>query len=744
MSEPGYVPQPANIIADQLKLKGQHRSDFFDEIKELLRQGIIVKLKKDRLCMPADADLISGTIHFRQNGSALLVPTSESGKDTINIKAEDTGVALHGDHVLARKTLSKRRNLRDRKRRRARVLPVETTENCRVIRILKRRRASITGTLKRSHLYYYIIPDDPRITPDILVSDPRRSRIKPVPKVNDKVVVRLAEWKQRHLNPEGEIIEVLGKTHIPGAEHKSILRLYDLQPEFPHEVMREVKKIPDKILPKQREDRVDIRKLTTITIDPDDAKDFDDALSFESLQNGESRIGVHIADVSAYVNTDSLLDKEAQRRGNSTYLVGEVIPMLPPALSNGICSLVEGKDRLTKSVFLTFSRKGRLRKTNFANTIICSDKRLTYSQAFALLKENNLNAIRKVPRPPAHQTGLTGRPLAELSDSELRGLQGSVRELWKIASALRARRFTRGSLDLDMPEVKIYVDEEGYADRIAKIEYDESHQLIEEFMLAANEAVAKTLRRVDLQIIYRVHDKPDSDKLDELRETLATFGLVTGSLIHRKEIIDLIAKLKKHPQGHTLRIHFLRSLKQACYRAEPDGHFGLNMTDYTHFTSPIRRYSDLIVHRILDFFMTRQEQAKATKKAPPNYSKQRLSNLAQRLSLTEQNSTEAERNSVKVKLLEFFEREVNKKKKSIFDAFILDLKNHGIFIELSPSMAFGLIHISTLRNDLYSLSPDGTALIGRRKRKKFTLGQKIKVVVDRVDRFKRQIDFRIA
>ena len=263
-------------------------------------------------------------------------------------------------------------------------------------------------------------------------------------------------------------------------------------------------------------------------------------------------------------------------------------------------------------------------------------------------------------------------------------------------------------------------------------------------MLAANEAVAKSLKKYGLPLIYRVHDKPDPEKLNELRETLATFGLVTGNLIHRKEIVSLITKLKEHPQGHNLRIQFLRSLKQACYRADPDGHFGLNMNDYTHFTSPIRRYSDLIVHRILDSFMAHEGQKTAPKKSPLSYSKQHLIKLSLLLSLTEQNSTEAERNSVKVKLLEFFHRELKKKKKSVFDAIIVDLKNHGMFVELTPSMAFGLIHVSTLRDDLYALSPDGTALIGRRRRKKFTLGQKVKVKVDRVNRFKRQIDFRIV
>ncbi len=747
MKRRGYVPQTASEIANQLNLKGGRRTKFYEEIKALLRNGIIVKLKKDRLCLPADADLISGIIKFRQSGTALLIPDSQSEKEQrspINIKAEDTWVAMHGDHVLARKTNLSTRNNRNHRKRKAHLLPEAATENCRVIRILERGRETITGTLKRSHLYYFIIPDDPRIIQDILVHDPKRSGIKPVPKINDKVVVRLTEWQQRHLNPEGKITEILGRTHEPWAEQKAILRLYDLNPHFRDEVMREIDKIPKKVTPAQRRGRIDLRKLLTFTIDPDDAKDFDDALSIELLSNGNRRIGVHIADVSAYVRPSSALDKEAQRRGNSTYLVGQVVPMLPAALSNGVCSLVEGEDRLTKTVFFTFSNKSQLRKTSFANTLICSRKRMTYHQALGLLKENNFNTIRKIPLPPTHLTGSTGRSFAKLADSELKDLQIPIRELWKIGAALRARRFAKGSLDFDMPEIKIFVDKKGYADRLESIAYDESHQLIEEFMLAANGEVAKSLRRAGVPLLYRVHDKPDPVKLEEFRELLATYGLETGNLNQRKEIVSLLPKLKDHPQGHTLRIQFLRSLKQACYRAEPHGHFGLNLVDYTHFTSPIRRYSDLVVHRILDSHIAPDINSESPKNRNANYSKGRLIGIAQHISLTEQNSTEAERASVKVKLMEFFERELSKKKKTIFDAYIVDLKNHGFFIELTPSMAFGLVHISTLRDDLYTLNSDSTVLIGRRKKKKYTLGQKVKVVVDRIDRFKRQIDFRIA
>ena len=361
--------------------------------------------------------------------------------------------------------------------------------NVRVIRILKRARITIPGTLEQAKHASYVIPDDPRIIHDILVPDPKNSGLKPIPKVGDKVVVKMLEWKQRHLNPEGEIMEVLGRTHEPDAEFKAILYKYDLNPRFPSAVEQQTKDIPDVVRSEDIGNRQDCRDIFTFTIDPDDAKDFDDALSLELLEDGKTRVGVHIADVSAYVKPGSPLDREAQERGNSTYLVGTVIPMLPHALSNGLCSLVEAEDRLTKTCFITFNDSADISEVKFANTVINSNKRLTYKQAYAFMQQDDLAEIRNTPLPPKHQTGSTGRSLNKVTDEEMATLKKYIGKLWQIAKQLRERRFRKGSLDLDMTSVKIYVDEEGYADRIEKEFNDESHQLIEEFMLSANEQV---------------------------------------------------------------------------------------------------------------------------------------------------------------------------------------------------------------------------------------------------------------
>ena len=490
--------------------------------------------------------------------------------------------------------------------------------------------------------------------------------------------------------------------------------------------------------------RLDYRDVPTLTIDPDDAKDFDDAISIEELEDGETRVGIHIADVSAYVKPETPLDREAQRRGNSTYLVGTVIPMLPEKLSNGLCSLVEAENRLTKAVFLLFGKHGKLKERTFGNTVIRSRKRLTYKQAYAFLFEDDLNKVKSMPLPPKHQTGSTGRALNRMSLDELSDIQKWVRRLWDIASGLRKARMKKGSLDLDMPETKIFVDPEGYADRLELIENDESHQLIEEFMLAANESVAQLTRRYKLPSIYRVHDEPDAEKLDELRQLLATHGIKVGDLTHRQEAVKLLLILRDHPQGYTLRTQFLRSLKKACYRASPDGHYGLHKSDYSHFTSPIRRYADLVVHRVFDRYLIQHAAYPTHGKKQSHYNKARAESISEHLSLTEINSQDAERDSVKIKLLEFFERELAKNPPTIFPAIITDIRAHGFFIELEESMTFGLVPAATLNDDHYTISNDGTSMIGRKSKHSYNINDHIEVVVAKVDRFKRLIDFTIA
>jgi len=734
LHQTGYAPASELDLARQLGLQKKDKKSLAHEVRLLLAKAELRLVKGDRVALPAEQDELVGRIQFRAGGSAYFQPDVERGEslDPIQLSPEDTGVALHGDRVAITTyaALQRRRDGRG------------TEQTGRVTRVIARARDTVVGTLQRIRSSYYVRPDDPRYFHEITVTDPAHGQLNPTPTVGDKVVVTLAEWTTRHKPLTGEITERLGKTFEPRAELAGIYHKYNLDTSFPVAVEREAASLPDHVRPGELLGRLDYREVPTFTIDPDDAKDFDDALSLEPLAGGDVRIGIHIADVSSYVKTGTALDTEAQRRGNSTYLVGTVVPMLPEKLSNGLCSLVEAQDRLCKAVFLVFDKKSRLKETTYGNTVIRSRKRLTYRQAYALLFENSLQKIRALPLPPKHQTGSTGRALNSLTDIELIDLQSWVRKLWSIASKLRKDRMAHGSLDLDMPETKVFVDEQGYADRLEKIVNDESHQLIEEFMLSANEAVARLTRTNRLPSLYRVHDEPDKERLNEYRQLLGSFGIEVGDLTVRAEVVKLIDTLDRHPQGYTLRTQLLRSLRKACYRGTPDGHYGLNKKDYTHFTSPIRRYSDLVVHRVFDFYLIKHGGYPAPSGYTFGYSAARMDSLGEHLSLTEVNSTEAERESVKIKLLEFFERELAKKTKTRFEAVITDVRANGFFVELVESMTFGFISANSLVDDQYQLNGAGTMLVGRRSKKTFALNARIPVVVDKVDRFKRLIDFR--
>ena len=740
-----YVPLNTQQLGETLRLGKSQVDELQSVIDRCLKTGSLVKLKKNRYCLPKDADLVTGTIRFRQNGAAMIHPIRTPGQSTmepVSVRAEDTGVAMHEDQVVARLVRERTQRRTTRKPRGRRPEPDKRT--AKVIRIIRRARETITGTLANTKFFYYVIPDDPRIVNDILVADPCTQEWEKEPKLGDKVIVKLEEWTQRHMNPAGEIIRVLGPTHTPDAEFQSILHKYDLSTTFPECVEFELKRIPDRVDQSMIQGRRDFRNVFTVTIDPDDAKDFDDAISFQELPNGDMKIGVHIADVSHYVRPNTPLDIEAKRRGNSTYLVGVVIPMLPEKLSNGLCSLVEDEDRLVKSVEFIIAKSGKVKNFKFHNGVIRSQKRLTYGQALALLQGKTNVEIRKLPLPPSHQTGNTGKSFKDIPDKDVNQLREVLKSLWSVASKLRQARLKRGSLELEMPEVKIYVDKEGYADRIVRSETDESHQLIEEYMLLANQTVAKTLKEASLALVYRVHDKPDVEKLMELSDYLATVGIECGDLTNRREVNKLLGRIQKHPQAHTLKIQFLRSLKAAEYRSTPDGHYGLFMDNYTHFTSPIRRYADLIVHRVFDAYMRKRGFFGSGEDQGIVYTASQMTSLAQHLSIQESRSVEAERETVKTKLMEYFERELEKEKRTEFAAFVNDIKNHGLFVELEESMAYGLVHVSTMTDDLYGLNDDETALVGRRTGRSFTLGQRVTVVAERVDRFKRQIDFRLT
>src|SRR5213595_2772760 len=551
-----YRPLNKIDIARKLGLTGTERVAVRKSLRELERAGEIARIRKNRYVLPAEADLVTGKLSIHQAGYGFL--TSEmSGQPDIFIPAENTGTAMHGDRVVARIS-------RDEPDRR-----IKGRREGRVIRILERAHDTIVGTLQRSRNFYYVVPDDPRFVHDIYVRPEQDQRLGTSANAGDKVVVRLEPWESRHVNPEGEIIEVLGPASTPGIDMLSIIRKYHLPAEFPKDVLDQAERISEEIGARQLDGREDLRNEFIVTIDPDDARDFDDAIQVEKTNSGW-RLGVHIADVAAYVEPGSALDREARGRGNSVYLPDRVIPMLPERLSNGVCSLNPGVDRLTHSVFIHFDKHGVVKSARFARSVIRSAHRLTYKQAYAILKSSARDQLSE-----------------------------QLHLAWRLASLLRRKRFEHGSLDLDFPEVKVRLDETGKPAHLERIDNDESHQLIEECMLAANEAVARELKKRAVPTIYRVHENPDPEKLAEYREFVLSFNYKVGDLAHRAELQRLLASTRGKPEEQAIKIGLLKSLKRARYSAQPLGHYGLAKANYLHFTSPIRRYADLVVHRAL-------------------------------------------------------------------------------------------------------------------------------------------------
>ncbi len=508
LAQKDYVPLSAENLQRHLRVPPEREPEFSRALRKLERDGEIALIKASRYVRTSDADLIPGRIRMNRAGKGFLQPDDSNLKE-IAVAESATGTALHEDRVLVRRDV-RRKNFRE-----------GDQETGTVVRILERKRTQLVGTLQQGRNSLHVTPDDPRIPHDILVSAPQD--VGRPARVGDKVVVELREWEWRNSNPEGEIIEVLGAPDEEGVDMLSVLRQYDLPLHFPKAVLAEAHAIGSTVHPHDLADRLDCRAHNVVTIDPDDAKDFDDAICLQRVPSGQWKLWVHIADVSHYVKPGTALDDEARRRGNSTYLVDRVIPMLPEALSNELCSLKPNVDRLTKCVEFLVSDEGHVLKTKFYSAVIHSKRRFSYKDVFAILQRQPADPIGQM----LHQAN-------------------------ELAQRIRRLRFKAGSLDLDFPETKIRLDDRGRVARIERVENDISHQLIEECMLLANEAVATRLMSQHQKAIYRVHEEPDERRLEEYREEVLSHNVPCGNLRNRAEVQKLLQKLNTLPIGQNM------------------------------------------------------------------------------------------------------------------------------------------------------------------------------------------------
>ena len=619
---------------------------------------------------------LTGELHMARNGAGYLVDPASG--EAVWIEAKDLSTALPGDTVTVR--------------------PERDGAGGRIVRIDRRAPRAIVGTVTAGAPFARVQPLSPTFRQEFLVPDTRGAA------VGDRVVMRLARWENPRLAPEGVVTDVIGPADNPSLDTRAVMEQYELPSAFPRQVRAAAERASMRLGEPGK--RLDLRRKFIFTCDPASARDFDDALSLETDRKGNRVLGVHIADVSHFVTPGSPLDKEAYRRSTSVYLVDKVVPMLPEQLSNGVCSLVPGEDRLAFSAFLTFDAQGNCIARRFAKSVIRSKARFTYEQVMAVVKGEG-GGIRVTPQ--------TRKVIFALND---------------LAQQLRKRRFAAGALDMEVPEAEIKLDARGMMTGVEVRPYDESHQLVEECMVAANEAVATELWTRGVKILARLHEPPDPARLEELRANLAAIGISCGNLSQPRILARFLEKIKGSPLEGVLSVMVLRSMKRALYSARAIGHFGLAKKFYAHFTSPIRRYPDLVLHRQLASFLAgkggRLDQGW-------------LDRAAQHTSEREQAADEAERMLVEIKKFRYLEELLAKKSPATFDAVVGKCASYGLFVDLPDLAIGGMVHVSKLSQTFVRWDAAREVLTDGRQT--WQVGTKVKVRVAAVDFAQRKIDF---
>ena len=686
-----YVPMKLKELAVFLNIPKHQREELKEVLDILISEGKVGISKKGKYGKPDESSPI-GIFCGHAKGFGFV--TIEGREQDIYIPAEKTGGAMHGDRVQ---------------------IVVETENSGRrpegaVVRILEHANKTVVGFYQKNKSFGFVLPDNQKLSQDIFI--PQGMDMGAV--TGHKVVVQITDFGGEQKKPEGLVIEIIGHVNGPGTDILSIIKAYDLPEEFPEEVMKQASRTVDTVDKREMEGRLDLRKLPTVTIDGEDAKDLDDAISISKEDENHYTLGVHIADVTHYVQEGSPLDAEALKRGTSVYLVDRVIPMLPHKLSNGICSLNAGEDRLALSCIMEIDGKGNVTNYRIAETVICVDRRMTYTAVNAIVTNRDPEVIEQY------------KDFVEMFDL-----------MKELADILRARREKRGSINFEFPESKILLDEKGKPLEIKPYERNAATKIIEDFMLMANETIAEDYFWQELPFVYRTHDTPEPEKMKRLGTFINNFGYsikTQNGEVHPKEIQKLLDKIEGTPEEALISRLTLRSMRQAKYTVICTGHFGLAANYYTHFTSPIRRYPDLQIHRIIKENL---KQGLGEKRI--SHYERILPEVTVRCSAMERRADEAERETDKLKKCEYMSRFIGQQ----FMGAISGVTNWGLYVEL-PNTVEGLVHVNDMTEDYFIFDEEHMELVGELSKKRYKLGQKVLVEVAGTDKLTRTVDFKLA
>lgn len=691
MCDDMYVPMKIKELSIVLGVSKQDRPVLERILTELIGEGKIEITKRGKY-QKSQVKLLVGTFASHPKGFGFV--TIEDMDEDVFIPADKTLDAMHKDTVEIQVISGK--------------APGKRAEGV-VTKIVERGMKTVVGTYESSKNFGFVVSDDPKFSKDIFIPLERSKGAV----AGHKVVVEITSYGKNGKNPEGKVIEILGHINDPGVDIISLVRAYGLPEEFPERVMNQAERVAPQVSTADMAGRKDLRDMQMVTIDGEDAKDLDDAVSL-TVEDGLYHLGVHIADVSNYVQEKSALDREALERGTSVYLVDRVIPMLPHRLSNGICSLNQGEDRLALSCLMTIDEKGNVVDHEIAETVICVDRRMTYTNVKKILLEED----------------------SEVTEA-YKEFVPMFKDMEKLAAILRNKRRKRGSIDFDFPETKVILDEQGKPVDIRPYERNVATKIIEDFMLVANETVAEDFFWREIPFVYRTHDNPDPEKIRKLSTFINNFGYsihVGGDEVHPKELQKLLEKIDGSDEEPLISRLTLRSMKQARYTTECTGHFGLAANYYCHFTSPIRRYPDLQIHRIIKETL----RGRMNENRMEHYNSI-LSGVAKQSSERERRADEAERETIKLKKVQYMEQFIGE----TFTGVISGVTEWGFYVEL-PNTVEGLVRVAALRDDFYQYYESTYELVGEVTNKRYKLGQTVEVRLVDADSFMRTIDFELA